>query len=334
MKRVLLVRLSALGDVVQSLGAVRGLIDARPDLEVHFVTQTTLVPLLEGLGLASVIALDRRGGIAAFWRSRKAMRRVAPDCTVDLQGNWKSAALTRLSGAAERVGADSFHRQEPRSSILLHRRVSIDGPWHPATVAVQLLREFAPDLVVSRPVLSATEAERVRIGDVVRRAGIDPDHPFSVFVVTDPSDNRAWHLAAMQRQAGLGPGPVLWLRGPAEIDVALPEGVVSLTQGPGQLRDLIALGGLVREVGGRVLGPDQGATHVLYAAGAPTIALYGPQDPARTAPPGATVLTLSEGPSCVPCGERWCGHPEGPVCMGFTTAEGMSPAFADPGVEV
>jgi ADP-heptose:LPS heptosyltransferase len=100
--------------------------------------------------------------------------------------------------------------------------------------------------------------------------------------------------------------------------------VASLTHARGQLRDLVALGALVARAGGRVLGPDQGATHVLAATGARTLVLFGPQDPERTAPPGAGVLLRQDGPACVPCRRRRCHHPQGPVCMAFTTAQARS----------
>jgi ADP-heptose:LPS heptosyltransferase len=89
------------------------------------------------------------------------------------------------------------------------------------------------------------------------------------------------------------------------------------------LRELIAVGRLVAAAAGRVLGPDQGATHVLAACGAETSVLFGPQDPERTAPPGARILLRSDGPDCVPCRSRRCRHPDGPVCMDFTTGEAI-----------
>ena len=49
MTRILCVRLSAMGDLVQSLGAVQALHAARPELELAFVTQRENVPLLEGM---------------------------------------------------------------------------------------------------------------------------------------------------------------------------------------------------------------------------------------------------------------------------------------------
>ena len=89
------------------------------------------------------------------------------------------------------------------------------------------------------------------------------------------------------------------------------------------MRRLIALGGLVARAGGEVVGPDQGATHVLAASGAPTRALFGSQDPTRTAPMTARALVSATARDCVPCRARRCSHPEGPICMAFATEAGV-----------
>ena len=310
-----------MGDVVQSLRAVKSLIIARPELELHFVTQNENAPLLDGLGLASVVSHDREGGVAGLMRTRKKLREVSPDVAVDLQGNWKSALIAWFSGAVECFGAAGRHRQEPSSAVLLGRRIEIDGPGHPATVAHRLLRELEPSLEEIPLDLQATAEELGRVRDAVHETGVDPDSPFTVFVVTNPEDNRAWHLAAMTRQALLEERPVLWLCGPRERGIHLPADACALRHGSGHLRDLIALGTLVQDAGGRALGPDQGGIHVLAATGAEVVVLYGPQDPQRTAPPGARVLVKNLGPDCVPCRKRTCSHPAGPVCMDFTTSE-------------
>ena len=60
MRAVLVVRLSAMGDIVHCLGAVEALAKARPDLELHFITQSSFAPLLEYLDhLSSVLTHDR-----------------------------------------------------------------------------------------------------------------------------------------------------------------------------------------------------------------------------------------------------------------------------------
>lgn len=321
MKRLGLVRLSAMGDVVQSLGAASALQRARPELEIHFVTQRGFEPLLEGLGFASVIGHDRSAGLRGWRRTRSVLVALRLDAVVDLQGNWKSAVACRLSGASVRIGAVGAHRRESSSRLLINRRIAMAGPVHPAWIALRLLNEVATGLEVQPAPLRATEAEVAAAGASVRTAGLDPSRPFSVLIVSTPADVRSWPPAAMQRQAGAEPFPTLWLRGPDEAGVAVPAGVPTIQHGPNSLRELVGLGVLVARVGGRVLGPDQGPVHVLNGCGADTTVLFGPQDPNQTAPPGARVVTKRDGPSCAPCRRRRCSHLDGPVCMEFTTLE-------------
>ena len=58
-------------------------------------------------------------GIAGFLRTGRALRRRRCDVAVDLQGNWKSAALVRLSGAPTRLGIARRQRREPGSRVLV-----------------------------------------------------------------------------------------------------------------------------------------------------------------------------------------------------------------------
>lgn len=326
MKCVALVRLSAMGDVVQALDAALQFRRARPDLEIHFVTQTENAPLLDGLGFDSVVTFARRRGWAGWRALRRELRALRCDAAVDLQGNWKSAIATRFTRAPERLGAAGTHRQERASGVLLNRRRLVRGPFHPAAVAMTLLREWAGGEEFrerSGPLLLATEFEKASVAAQLRAAGVDPAAPFVVYSVADPADNRAWNLAAMVRQASAESAPVVWLRGPGEREVVVPPAAKVLDQESGSLRQLIGLGSLVRAAGGRVFGPDHGPVHVLAATGAATTVLFGPQDPARTRPLRARVLTSATAPRCVPCRRRSCSHPDGPVCMDFTVAEGV-----------
>jgi heptosyltransferase-1 len=326
--RILCVRLSAMGDVVQSLGAVQALANARPDAELWLAVQREFAPLLDGAGFGvSVVPHDRRGGPLAYWRTGRASRRRRPDVALDLQGTWKSAGIAWLSGAPLRVGAGASVRREPASRALLNRFARGVGSRHPADLALDIVREVAADAVATAPRLRASDAEVERETAALRAAGIEPTAPFRVFVVGAPADPRTWPIEWMAREAAAAGPPALWLRGPAEGSVALPDGAAAILHRPGELRRLVALGALVARAGGVVLGPDRGACHVLAACGARTRVLFGPQDPAATAPPAAEVLVRRDGPECVPCRRRACRHPLGPVCMAFTTesARAVSP---------
>lgn len=330
MTSVLFVRLSAMGDLVHGLGAIEALHRARPDWRLTVVTQTPFVPLLDGFpGVARVVGFDRRGGLAAFHRLRTELRREPYDTAVDLQGNWKSAVVGWLSGARQRLGAAAGARREPASRVLLHRAVAVDGPLHPARIAFRLVRDLAPDVEFTLPRLQATTAELAAERAALAALGIDATRPFRVLVVTDPADPRALRPASLAAEQAASAEPVLHLIGPAEAGLPAPVGAPTLRHRGGEVRRLIALGGLVAAAGGVVVGPDQGASHVLAACGARCLVAFGPQDPAATAPPAATVLAHPAPPPCAPCRRRQCHHADGPVCMAFTTATARAVARGD-----
>jgi len=80
-----------------------------------------------------------------------------------------------------------------------------------------------------------------------------------------------------------------------------------------------------------VLGPDQGASHVLAATGASCRVVFGSQDPRRTAPTGAVALVHPAPPACAPCRRPTCNHAEGPVCMRFAPDVGVRVDMPWPG---
>jgi heptosyltransferase-1 len=320
---ILFVRLSAMGDLVQSLGAVAALLAVRPGLRATIVTQEPLVPLLEGFpGLARVVGFRRDGGLAGLRRVRDELRRDGYDVALDLQGNWKSAMVACLSGARHRLGARGAGRRERWSRLLLDRTVAIDGVPHPARVAWQLVREIEPQAAFTLPRLVATAAEVESERAAVRAAGVDPERPFRLVVVTDPRDPRALRADVVAASLRDGHLPVLQVMGPDEAGLLAAAGFPLVRHGRDELRRLIALGEVVAAAGGRVLGPDQGAVHVLAAAGARCTVVFGAQDPRRTAPPAASAIVHPKPPTCSPCRSRRCSHPEGPVCMEFDPATG------------
>ncbi|MFT4842191.1 MAG: heptosyltransferase-1 [Planctomycetota bacterium] len=316
MTSILLVRLSAMGDLVQSLGAVASLRAAHPDWRVTLVTQREWAPLLEGVeGLDRVVHFQRRGGLPALWALRRELRRDSYDVALDLQGNWKSALVTRLSGARKRIGMAAPWRQEPRSAWLLQSTIECAAIPHPARAAWELVKQVAPEVPFCHPALVATDAEVLDEQAVMAGLGVDVDRPFRVAVVTETSDPRALRPSAVREFTRDGM-PTVLLLGPGESGMPTPQGMV-VRHGRGDVRRMIALGSLVARAGGEVLGPDQGATHVLLASGASGRVFFGSQDPNRTAPVSAQAFVRSGELACRPCRNRTCSNPEGVVCMQF-----------------
>lgn len=108
------------------------------------------------------------------------------------------------------------------------------------------------------------------------------------------SPRKNWPLAHFHAlsQALLSRGRrVTWLVGPAEADCAPPPGAALL-----QESDLVALGRALASAE-LFIGNDTGTTHLAAQVGCPTVALFGPTDPAQWGPIGARV--------CVVVGTPW-----------------------------
>lgn len=324
MTTVLLVRLSAMGDVVQGLGAAMALRAARPGWRIVWATQAPFAPLLAGHpAIDRVVPFDRGGGFGGVRAIRAALRAERCDIALDLQGNWKSAFVARLSGAREVVGMAGDWRQEPLSRWLLRRTIACAATPHPARAAWELAKAIAPDAPYRSPRLIPLPDEVARERAALAALGIDAARAFDVVVVTDPTDARALRPERVAALCAAPTRPVVQVLGPAEAGVAPAAGAPALRHGRGEVRRLVALGALVAAVGGEVWAPDQGAAHVLAAAGARCRVSFGAQDPRRTAPPGVTAVAHATPPPCAPCRRTRCRHDRGPVCMDFAPDRGV-----------
>ena len=316
---------------MQSLGAVASLRAAHPDWRVTVVTQREWAPLLKGVdGLDRVVNFHRRGGLPALWALRRELRREHYDVALDLQGNWKSALVAKLSGARKCIGMVGAWRQEPRSAWLLHETVACTETPHPARAAWELVKQVAPEAPFCHSLLAASESELFDERVVLTQIGVDVERAFRVVVVTDTSDPRALRPSAVREFTRDGM-PTVLLLGPGESGMRTPSGMV-VRHGRGDVRRMIALGSLVAKVGGEVIGPDQGATHVLLASGASGRVFFGSQDPQRTAPVSAEAFVRSGKLECRPCRKSTCTNREGVVCMEFDPATVASVPSALPPV--
>ncbi|MGH7163748.1 MAG: glycosyltransferase family 9 protein, partial [Planctomycetota bacterium] len=131
--RILIVRLSALGDVVTGLHALAA-IKARPDgARVDWLVEDRFADLLRGhpqldrLLVYPRRALGRPSGVARLAALVLAMRRARYDVALDLQGNLKSGVLARLSGARRLIGLAPPHSREGNGIFVRTRLAAPPG---------------------------------------------------------------------------------------------------------------------------------------------------------------------------------------------------------------
>ena len=105
--RILLVRLSAIGDVIHGLPVLCALRERFPEAHLSWVVERTAATLLKDHPALDELIVLPRGWLKSpgeVWRLRERLRGLRPDVTIDLQGLTKSAIAARLSGCRRRIG--------------------------------------------------------------------------------------------------------------------------------------------------------------------------------------------------------------------------------------
>lgn len=278
--RVLLVRTSALGDVVNALPVLAAVRRSWPGARIGWVVDEAFAPLLEGHALLDeLIPVPlrrwRRGGegrageLARFVRR---LRRFDAELALDLMGNHKGALLARLSGARLRFGARRADRREPASALWVNRRVpvpaahSVDRMLAIAAAAGARIEpvDFAADaLACGRELSGGRDHLFVHPGAAWGNKRLPPGR---------------WGAVA----AGLARRTGVEVRiGAAPGEEELADAVVAASGGIARRLDAPTLGHLTAAIRGArlVLAGDTGALHLARALEVPVVAVHGPTDP-------------------------------------------------------
>jgi len=326
-RRILIVKLSAMGDVVHALPAVPYLRKAAPAAEIHWAVDTRFAPLLEGNpGIAKVVSLPirewkRRPGSLATWmeaiHAAGMLREGKYDLAIDLQGNIKSGVVAYLSGAPLRYGFPREAARERQNLWFTNRHPpAAEEDRH---VTSKILR------VASAPFGGTFVTEEFR-GEVVNTA---EEAEAAELLLSDAAPGAAPRLA-------VHPGttwntkrmdPAFWADAVRLLRAAFPSLGVFLSWGTEKEREeclaIRYLAGegvaLLPHLGykaltavyracGHVIGPDTGPLHLAAVAGAKTVSVYRATDGNRNAPVGPDHRFLQAPLPCTACLRRECGR--------------------------
>lgn len=314
--RVLIVRTSALGDVVHALPVLTALRRRLPEARIGWVVEEGMAPLLAGhpdLDETIVVRLRQwrqvsRRGLAELGGFVSELRRFTADVALDLMGNYKAGAISRLSGAKTRIGFARPHRREPSSAIFINRPVVPRGV-HAVDRMLSLLdalglppepADFGPEKLFREEPPGLEE----------------PGHPFALLHPGAGWGNKryppAWWGKAvrlLQTETGL-PTWVAAARGEEDLAAAVAaasEGAARVVPAP----DLPTLAALIRRAR-LMLGGDTGPSHLARALGTPLVMVMGPTDPERHGPYGNPEGAVYKRLPCSFCYQRL---PETKACL-------------------
>ncbi|NIA13673.1 MAG: hypothetical protein GWP08_06290 [Nitrospiraceae bacterium] len=115
--RILVVRLSAIGDVVRVLPALHALREAHPNAQIDWAVERKSAAVVEGHhALDRVLVFQRpqgtRESIRLFWRFCRQIRANRYDILIDFHGIFKSGMISAISGVADRYAFAAPRGQE------------------------------------------------------------------------------------------------------------------------------------------------------------------------------------------------------------------------------
>jgi heptosyltransferase I len=295
--RVLICRLSAVGDVVHGLPVLCALREHYPTAFLAWVVEQGPADLLRGHSALNELVVVPRGwskSPAEIWRLRQRLRELRFDLTVDLQGLTKSALAARLSGASRRIGFGDEKGRE-LSRWLNNELVQSTSP-HIIDCNLQLLTKLGIAQPAVKFDLPDTQADRAAADAVVTRCGLAG--PFAVINPGAGWPSKIWpadRYAEVARHLGARrlSSIVLWSgqqeRQWAEQIAVHSAGYARLAPATG-LRDVAALARRAR----LFLGSDTGPLHIAAAVGTPCVGLYGPMPAERNGPYGPGHIAIQK----------------------------------------
>ena len=314
--KILLVKLSSLGDVVHTLPVVQDIIRALPDAKIDWVVEKSFAPLLQPLllpggGLRRVIACElRRWRMAPLsamlrgqWGSFRSDLQVdAYDAVIDLQGLSKSALVARLARLARGGKRYAMANQTEGSSFEAPSRWMADVAirMEPHSHAINRGRELAAQ-ALGYTFGPAPDFGLNTAAALIRRA---QEAPENIAYEWRPSRVALVHgTSRADKQWPADNWIELGLRlNDAGFEVLLPHGSVSeysdahviarpLNQSdeatPGaRVLPVLSLDALTRELAGcaGVIGVDSGISHIAVALGLPHVQIYNFDTAWRTGP--------------------------------------------------
>ena len=325
-RRILLVRLSAIGDCLHAAPVVAALRRAHPDAFIGWAIQEPAATLLRdcpGVDRFHLYPRRARGvgdRLGALGRFRRELRSCRYDAALDVQGLTKSGLVAWWSGARRRIGFRGGPAMGSRelNRLFLNRRFAVDldvrhvvdrnlallsasgliGDERPS--AEWRLPEYAepgPLAFLDRRGLAAGGYAVVSPG-TIWRTKLWPPRRFAETV------------RRLGRERGL-PVVVAWAgeeerRAAEEIVAGAGDVCRVLPAPPTDLRELATL---LRRAA-LFLGCDSGPAHLAAAMGVPCVSVFGPTDPARNGPygPRSAAVQLDERLDCQPCWRRTCGR--------------------------
>ncbi|MGR3304086.1 MAG: glycosyltransferase family 9 protein [Candidatus Scalindua sp.] len=331
-EKILIIRLSAIGDVVHVLPALKLLRSHFPKSKIAWLVEDKASDILTGHpDIDDVIVFPRRkwqreilkikktrnilSDIISFY---KRLRGEHYDLIIDFQGNLKSGIMNLITGSGKKAGFGRGYCKEFNYLTTRYQAFPPGKKMHRIDKNLFLLKELGIGNGFQRPRLPVFKPDKKYISKFIK-TGIKPSLPI---IIIHPGTSKfgsykQWPPLNYALLADMildtYEANVVFTWGPYEFGVvkeivkemkhkALP---ACETRSIKQLIELIRHASLF-------IGGDTGPLHIASILNIPVVGIYGPKDPAIYGPYNGKAIVIKKNVPCSPCRKRTCGDP---ICM-------------------
>jgi 3-deoxy-D-manno-octulosonic-acid transferase/heptosyltransferase-1 len=315
---ILIVKLSAIGDVIQTLPSLAGLRMFYPDAHITWVVEEAAADLIKNHPYLDVVLVSRRKSwsreirqgrfreplkeIRAFIRN---LRKRNYDLVIDFHGLLKSSIIVFLSRGKRKLGYDSL---QELSGLFLNEKIPEDMDKHAVDRYLDFLRYLGAGIESAQFVLPPDKEAQARVQNLLLKYNLE-DKKFIAISPVALWETKLWNNEKFARLADLindklkvkviftgnEKGPI------EEITSSMTTEKINL----GGQTSLTELAFLYRKAK-MVVSTDSGPMHLAAAVGTPVVALFGPTDPERTGPYGYGNTVIRTQLPCSPCLLKKC----------------------------
>ncbi len=338
-ERILIVKLSAIGDVIQTLPMVEALKEYYPQALMDWVVEEEASDVLVGHPALNRVIVSRRKSwpkqffqkgerwatIHEIQKFIRDLRYHRYDWIIDNHGIFKSGLLVLLSRGRRKIGYQARPGIADEGSYLFtnERYPALDIEKHALERYLDLVRQLGVPSKKGTFHYPVSAALRQKGEEILQKGGLFEGprvviHPLAKWATKNWPRKNFTQLADLLIQKGVS----VIFTGSKEDQGIVEEIATQMESSPkmlnlsGQtsLKELAA----VFSLADAILTTDTGPMHLAAAVGAPLIVLFGPTAPWRTGPYGDNHVVLRKNLDCSPCFRKQCATAD---CMNSITVE-------------
>ena len=322
---ILIVKLSAIGDVIHTLPALNTIRNYYPNANITWLVEEDAASLVQGHKALDRVLVSKRKRWLKALRSLsflntikevygfiKALRDTRYDMILDFQALLKSGILIAIARGRRKIGFGKGLEHMEHSYIFLNERIpAVDMEIHALSRGMMLLNAVGIPTNEVEYKLPMSDHDRKKIDELMKQHGINDEKSLIAINPVAKWETKLWPKKQFAELADM-------LIGQYDMKIVFTGGIkdYSIIQtitssmkgrainfaGKTTLTELAAL----YEKAALVVSTDTGPMHLAAAVGTPVVALFGPTAPWRTGPYGTGHRVIKVELECSPCFKRRC----------------------------